>query len=133
MTNATDQGPATVRLSVPARADQVQVVRSVVGGAAALHEATYEVIEDLRLSADEACAHLLLRLPQGTRLFLQVVSRDGCIDVTASIDADVLDWPFADSEESLAWYVLSSLTEDAAFVRLEGRPAIRFTKRLRHE
>lgn len=129
---AAKTGESTaVRISVPARADVVHVVRSVVGGTAALQDASYEVIEDLRLSADEACAHLLLAVPQGSRLILQVTPAGDTVDIVASIDAEIEDWPSQGAKESLAWYVLTALAEDAAFVRWEGRPAIRFTKRLR--
>lgn len=130
MTIAKTSGSSAVRISVPARADVVHVVRAAVGGAAALHDASYEAIQDLRLSVDEACAHLLQELPQGTRLLIEVASPPGGIQVVVAIDADVDEWPSPGAKESLAWYVLTALAEEAEFLRWEGQPGIRFTTSL---
>lgn len=111
----------------------MHLMRAVVGGTAALHDAPYEVIEDLRLSADEACAHLLTSLPQGERLTLAVTPSRSIIEVVVSCDAEIDEWPSQGAQDTLAWYVLTALAEDASFVRHEGLPAIRFTVRLRDD
>lgn len=121
-----------MRLSVPARPETVHVVRSVVGGVAAFNDASIEALEDLRLCADEACAHLISAV-RGERLYLDVEPEGPCIEVVASIDAPPGEWPPPDARESLAWLVLSALADEVGFVRHEGRPAIRFCKRIAHD
>jgi anti-sigma regulatory factor (Ser/Thr protein kinase) len=127
---AKTDGASAVRLSVPARADVVYVVRAAIGGAAALHGASYELIQDLRLSADEACAHLLHEVPHGSRLVIELAAPPGAIEVIVAIDGDAEEWPTPNAQESLAWYVLSALADGAEFLRWEGNPAIRFSTRL---
>src|SRR5437870_13851693 len=75
-----------IRLSVPARADYVHVLRSVIASVAAKLNFSYDDIEDLRLAVDEACAYLLGLRDAPTVLTLSITPGDGTVDVVASVE-----------------------------------------------
>src|SRR5438093_6882551 len=99
-----------VSITVPARADFVHVLRSVIASIAARADFTYDEIDDLRLAVDEAFAQLLTVHGMSTTLSMVVRSLDGgVVEVVVSIDADDAAWPPAGAEQSLTWQVLSAL------------------------
>jgi serine/threonine-protein kinase RsbW len=121
--------PADIVVTVPARPQFVGVLRSVVAGVGARLDYGYDVIEDLRLAVDEACAQLLSIGAPAKHLSLRVRPGAAGVEVVASIDADAGPWPPDRVEDSLGWQVLRALADDAVFERDGGRPALRFRKR----
>lgn len=119
-----------VNVSIPANADYLHVLRSVLGSLGALADASIDVIDDLRISVDEACSQLLMSGNGGGTLSMQVRRDPGTVDVVASIDAAPEPWPPAGADESLAWQLLQALVDEASFERTEQGVGIRFRKRL---
>ena len=84
-------------------------------------------VEDFRLVVSEACAHLLDPAGQATSLTLRITlhGRDAEVLATADVGApsngEVL--------ETLAREVVSALADEVSFQRVDGKPAVRFTKR----
>lgn len=117
-----------VELHVPARPEFLHVLRGVVASVAARLDFTYDALDDLRLAVDEAASFLLAERVEATRLGLKIHSGDRMVVSTLWLEADAKDWPQPGSQESLAWKVISGLSDLAEFV-LEGSfPAIRMTK-----
>ena len=118
-----------ISVSVPARPDFVHILRSVVAGAAARADFTYDEIDDVRLAVDEACAQLLSDAAATIlTLTVRITSPDG-LEVVASIDASSRGWPPPGAERSLGWQVLSALADDARYEQADGNPAVRIVKR----
>jgi serine/threonine-protein kinase RsbW len=117
-----------ISISIPARAEYVHVLRSVIASIAALRNFSYDDIDDLRIAVDEACAHLLAVRAPARSLRLRVAPSDSAIEVIASTDAAAGEWPQPGSDQTLTWQVLSALAEETSFERAEEGPAIRFAK-----
>ena len=117
----------TVLITVPARAEFLHVVRTVVGSVAARHDLTIDAIEDLRIAVDEACAQLLIARGSEVSVRLQPTA-DG-VQATCSTNADVPEWPPDGVEHSLASQVLQGLTDSVAWERTDGGPSVRVAKR----
>lgn len=124
-----DDAPRTVSITVPARADAVQIVRTVVGSIASRMGFPYEQIDDLRLATSEVVAHLLEEQPSPDTLIVKVLQRDGGIEVEASRTAPTPKWPPTGARHSLTTLILRALADEATFDRSEHGPAIRFIKR----
>ncbi len=120
--------PADVVVSVPARAEFLHVLRSVVASVAARLDFPYDAIEDLRIAVDEACAQLLSQGKGATQIRLRITPSDGAMDVVASADAPEVVWPPAEAERSLAWQVIEALCDRATLELDDGAPAVRFSK-----
>ncbi len=119
---------AAVTVAVPARAEHLHVLRTVVGSTAIRRDLSVDAIEDLRIAVDEACTQLLHA--GGTTLEVRVSAVPGGIVVSCTTDASVDAWPPADGEQSLAMQVLEGLTDEVRWERdEEGAPAIRIFKR----
>ncbi len=119
-----------VNVRVPARPEFVHIFRSVIASVAARADFTYDEIDDLRLAVDEACAQLLA--VGGVAQTLSLVVRalgGGGLEVVASIDVENAAWPPAGAERTITWQVLTSLADEARFIHIDGRPALRLTKR----
>jgi serine/threonine-protein kinase RsbW len=119
---------SAIVVSVPARAEHVAVLRTVVATTAAGLSFTIDDIQDLRLAIDEACA-LLLSAPGASTITVRTSADDGSLSVLASTDGRTDAWPPAEPEKHLTWQVLSALADDAAFDSSNGGPAVRFSKR----
>ena len=117
-----------IRLSVPARADYVHVLRSVVASVAAKLDFSYDDIEDLRLAVDEACAYLLDLRDGPQVLTLSITPRDHTVDVLASVDGTESPDHARSAQSSMVWHLLGALTDEARFEELSGQPGIRFKK-----
>lgn len=117
-----------IRLSVPARADYVHVLRSVVASVAAKLDFSYDEIEDLRLAVDESCAYLLGMQDAPTVLTLSISPTDGTVDVLASVDGAEATERAKGLQANMIWHLLGALTDEARFEEQDGRPGIRFTK-----
>jgi serine/threonine-protein kinase RsbW len=117
-----------IRLSVPARADYVHVLRSVIASVAAKLDFSYDDIEDLRLAVDEACAYLLGLRDAPTLLTLSITPSGTSVDVLASVDGAEAAEPAAGLQSNMVWHLLGALTDEARFEEQGGQPGIRFTK-----
>jgi serine/threonine-protein kinase RsbW len=118
---------AAVTITVPARAEFLHVVRTVVGSVAARHNLTIDAIEDLRIAVDEACAQLLVA--RGSSITVELAAGAGGIQATCSTDAEVDVWPPDGVEHSLAAQVLQGLADEVAWQRTASGPAVRVGKR----
>jgi serine/threonine-protein kinase RsbW len=116
-----------VFITVPARAEFLHVVRTVVGSVAARHDLTIDAIEDLRIAVDEACAQLLITRGSEVTVRLQPIP-DG-LQAVCSTNADVAHWPPDGVEHSLASQVLQGLADSVAWERTDGVPSVRVSKR----
>lgn len=121
---------AEITVTVPATAEYVHVLRAVVASVASRMEVGYDAIEELRIVVDEASA-LLLRLPSaGPELILEAKLDGGSVHITVCVEAEAGAWPDPGIEQGLAWKILGGLTDEAAFVQWDGRPAVRVKKQL---
>jgi serine/threonine-protein kinase RsbW len=116
-----------VRITVPARAEFLHVVRTVVGSVAARHDLTIDAIEDLRIAVDEACAQLLA--VRGGHVTVAISGTAEGVETVCSTDADVAVWPPEGVQHSLATQVLQGLTDSVAWERSATGPAVRVGKR----
>lgn len=116
-----------VKIVVPAKPDYVRLLRAVTAGLAARLEFTYDRIEDLRLAVSEACATLLALPWDAEILVLRLFATDSRITAVVCSDADpgADAWPPVEPERTLAWRVLSGLTDTATFEVGEEGPAVR--------
>ena len=118
-----------IRLSVPARADYVHVLRSVIASVAAKLDFSYDDIEDLRLAVDEACAYLLGLRDGPTSLSLTITPSGRTVDVLASVDGVEAAERAQGLQANMVWHLLGALTDEARFEEAGGHPGIRFMKR----
>jgi serine/threonine-protein kinase RsbW len=116
-----------ISIMVPARAEFLHVVRTVVGSVAARCNLTVDAIEDLRIAVDEACAQLLVA--KGASITVRIVAHPDSVDVACSTDADVATWPPDGIQHTLASQVLQGLADAVSWERDGDGPAVRVTKR----
>jgi serine/threonine-protein kinase RsbW len=100
--DAHDQ--VTVRL--PAEGAYLSVLRTATAGLAARLDFTLDVIEDLRIAVDEACAMLLSQAIPGSSL--ECSFSLGRQMMTISVSVPCLT-PQAPASDTFAWTVLSAL------------------------
>jgi serine/threonine-protein kinase RsbW len=118
-----------VVVTTPARPEMVHVLRAVARSVAARLDFPYDDIDDLRISIDEACAQLLLVAADDATFTLRLSSSGGGIVALVALDAAPTGgWPPPGIEDSLAWRVLSGLSDDVSFELLPTGPAIRIVK-----
>lgn len=91
--SATDISPADVRLTLPARPENVAVVRHVLGAFAEALDLPAELVADMRLAATEACTNVVRHAYHD--------GRSGPIDVVIRPDGDRLDLIVADHGEGM--------------------------------
>jgi serine/threonine-protein kinase RsbW len=116
-----------VQVTIPARAEFLHVVRTVVGSVAARHDLTIDAIEDLRIAVDEACAQLLG--VRGSTVTVRIASAGDGVETVCSTDAEVGEWPPAGIRHSLAAQVLQGLADSVTWERSAAGPAVRVRKR----
>jgi serine/threonine-protein kinase RsbW len=116
-----------VRITVPARAEFLHVVRTVVGSVAARNDLTIDAIEDLRIAVDEACAQLLA--VRGSSITVEIAPSGEGVETLCTTDADVAVWPPDGIRQSLATQVLQGLTDSVTWELTAGGPAVRVGKR----
>jgi serine/threonine-protein kinase RsbW len=116
-----------IRLSVPAQPEYVHMLRVVASGVASRLDYPVDQIDDLRIAVAEACAALLAAgAPGALDLRITVSERD--MEIELSTDARVSAWPPPGVENTLAWVVLSALTDEVRFEAGRG-PVVRMIKR----
>jgi serine/threonine-protein kinase RsbW len=116
-------------LVVPARSDLLSLLRAVVADLAARQGFSYDAIDDLRIAVSEAATFLLDAASPASRLQLRITPTAEGLDVGLSTDAPAGAWPPPGTDRSLAWQVLSALTDEAALTLDGGTPALHLTKR----
>lgn len=116
-------------LVVPARSDLLALLRTVVADLAARQGFSYDAIDDLRIAVSEAATFLLGAASPASRLQLRISSSTNGLKVGLSTDAPAEVWPPPGADRTLAWQVLSALTDEAVLDLDSGTPALRLTKR----
>lgn len=121
----------SVSVSVPPRAEFLALLRTVTGGVASRMELPLDAIDDLRLAVDEAVALLLSKdRAATTRVQMRLEPDDVELRATVGTDSPVEPWPPHGFETTLAWQVISGLTDSASITRSErGTPMITVVKR----
>jgi len=119
-----------VVVTVPSQAAYVHVLRSVAVSVAARLDLPVDDLDDLRMAIDEASSQLLMLGPNAGTLTLRLRAVDGGVEAVVSVDGTApASWPPSAFHESLAWNVLSGLSDEVTFERPDGAPAIRVVKR----
>ena len=115
-----------IRVSLPARAEFLHILRSVVASAAASMDFTFDAIDDLRLMVDEACGQILGVSTGDAALKVAIGFGDHSLELTVSTDGAGSKAPET-IKDSMAWTILSALSDT---LKLEdGKvPAVRLTK-----
>jgi len=126
MPSPSSQGSVVV--SVPARPENVNLIRAVTASVAARVPLSFDAIEDLKLAVDEGCARLLAVSRAATTMQLRLTVSGDRLEAAVSIDAEVGPWPPPKIEETFSWRVLSALVDTVALDLDGGAPAIRMTK-----
>lgn len=120
----------SVSVRVPPRAEFLALLRTVTGGVASRMELPLDAIDDLRLAVDEAVVLLLSKDRAATRVEMRLEPDDVELRVTVGTDSPVEPWPPHGFETTLAWQVISGLTDGASITRSErGTPTITVVKR----
>lgn len=118
-----------VVVTAPARPEMVHVLRAVASSVAARLDFPYDDIDDLRISIDEACAQLLAVGDERDTFTLRLSPADGGIEALVSLETDArAGWPPSTLEDSLAWRVLTGLSDQVHFESLSTGPGIRILK-----
>lgn len=100
--------------SVPARAGNIQLLRTIVAGVGARAGLTYDDIDDVRLAVQEAAGQILLVAEPGSSIELRVDGGDGQLRVELSTAPTIGEWPPPGIEHSLAWTILTTLVDDVS-------------------
>lgn len=121
-------GPETlVRISLPARAEFVGVVRGVLMAAAGRSGLTIDAGDDLALAVDEMSAALLHGGGSG-QLVIVVVESAGGLKVEATADGVSGHWPPDGWSASTAAMILEALVDHIVFARSNGSASITVEK-----
>lgn len=130
MANMSAPVDSDVIVTVPSQAAFVHVLRSVAASVAARTDLPVDDIDDLRMAIDEASSQLLLLRPSAATLTLRLHVIEGGVETVVSVDGPApAGWPPGALRESLAWNVLSGLSDELSFELVAGAPAIRVVKR----
>lgn len=121
---------ADMKVRIPAKADYVHVLRSVLTAAAARAKLSVDEIEDLRLALGEACALLIGQSGDGSELQLEVTTDDGRLDVVTRLDAPSRTRERPMPHQTVIWHILSALADEARLEETAQGPAIHLTKLL---
>jgi len=118
--------PGDIKVSLPAKAEYLHILRSVVASAAASMDFTIDDIDDLRLVVDEACGQVLSISNGATALNLSIGFSNRAIELTVSTDGKPAQ-PLESIQETMAWTILSALSDN---LQMEDGdvPSVRLTK-----
>jgi serine/threonine-protein kinase RsbW len=95
-----------VTVSLPAEGAYLSVLRTATAGLAARLDFTLDVIEDLRIAVDEACAMLLAQAIPGSSLECSFALGREMMTISVSVPCLA---PRAPASDTFAWTVLSAL------------------------
>ncbi len=118
---------SSLRISVPATAAAVRVIRTVASAAAAEHLLAFDVLEDMNLAIDEASGALLADTAGEGNLECVVSPAANGLDFTISRTTAIAQWPPVDWPGSLGAVVLNSVAADVSLDVAAGKPSITFT------
>jgi serine/threonine-protein kinase RsbW len=110
-----------VIVSMPAEGAYLSVLRTATAGLAARLDFTLDVIEDLRIAVDEACAMLLAQAIPGSSLECSFALGREMMTISVSVPCLA---PRAPASDTFAWTVLSAL---AGNVEAQVGPGDRLT------
>lgn len=120
---------AELYLIIPAKEQFLHLLRTVITSAAARADFSIDAVDDLGIAVDEAAAYLLAGQSSRIGKISLTVSAEGeQISAIVGCDAEMI-WPPKDYQQTLAWKVLSGLTDRAEFIHQNGHPAINLQKK----
>jgi serine/threonine-protein kinase RsbW len=91
---AKDIAPPDIELSLPARAENIAIVRHAFGALGEAYGVSEQMLSDLRLAVTEACTNVVVHAyPDG---------REGPLEVRATIEGDRLTVVVQDEGEGIA-------------------------------
>ena len=116
-----DLADGSVHVSLPPRAEYLDLLRVVTCGALARLPISVDAV-------DEAVAFLLVSVPGAERIHLTLALRDDRVVARVDVEAGASDFPPQGYRSTLAWEVMSGLTDG---VTIDGRgPTVELTKRI---
>ncbi len=124
---------SVVRVTVPARADMLHLLRSVAASVGARMSMPLDDVEELKIAVDEAATLVLDRsgaTPGSLELDLTVTDGSLRVDLRLEPTSAPAD-PDASDEELLAswpWRVIAGMTEEASIERTKTGITITFMK-----
>ncbi len=121
-----EQTSGHVRLSVPAEAGSLAVVRTVAAAAGARAALTLDDLDDLTIATEEAVLALIGF--GASQVEVRADIGDARVAVSVSSEGPRAGWPPADLSDGLAWKVLTGLATEVRLGPDGGAPAISFTK-----
>ncbi len=119
---------AIVRVSVPARADFVHVLRAVLSSVASRIEMTFDVIDEVRIAVDEASTILLGVTESDATLELSIETAPDALTVTLTAPGDRGGWRSDLVRSSWPWRVMTGLCDDVQLESSDRGASIRFVK-----
>lgn len=105
------EGTNVVEVRVPAEADQLAVVRAVVGDLAMRADFDVDSIADIRLAVDEACSSLVRLAAKAATLVCRFHSDSAEITVVVEVGSDERSEP---RKDTFSWRVLSALADSVS-------------------
>jgi serine/threonine-protein kinase RsbW len=121
----TERTTETVVLTVPATAEQLALLRALIGYYAGREQFTLDQIDDLKMAVDEAGVQLLRHVSgDSVRLEITRVPAGIAVRVSADVDAgaSLID------ESTFSWAILDALTDELDVERSGGRAAVVLVK-----
>jgi histidine kinase-like protein len=119
-----ERAAGSVRVIVPAGAEQPSILRSVATGTAAKAGLSVDAIEDLRIAVTEAAGRLL-NVGPARELSLEMEPEHSRVTVTVSADAVGTPsgaWLGPAAAGSIGWALIEGLCDEAADEIRDGRP-----------
>jgi serine/threonine-protein kinase RsbW len=107
--NKGQRGQRAVELHVPARLENLAMLRTLVGAIGTFEDLDFDAVADLRLAVDEVCTRLIRSATPDATLVVVVDPRDDALVVEASAACDTHD---VVAPGSFSWHVLTSLADD---------------------
>lgn len=127
-------GRPEVLVSVPASPGFAHVLRTVAAAFGARMDLSIDDLDDLRIAVDEAFAYLLDLGGATTAVALRLAPAGTAVEaILSAVDGPTDAWPPPSHATSLAWQVLTGLSDEVDLLLDEGRPAIRIAKGARRE
>lgn len=119
----------TIEMTVPAKAEFVPMLRSMIGCVGAMLEFPLDEVEDLRLATSEACGYLLNIAPRARILRVTIDVDEGSIQITAPMEDSIHRVMSEGVDQFITWHILGALTDEASLEWTVEGPVIRFCKR----
>lgn len=127
MSLPTPDETTRVTLIVPATADSLAVVRTIIAGVGARADLTLDDIDDAMIAAEEVTLALLGNGAGEVTIAVDVGV--GRIGVTASSDGDPTGWIPDEIEAGIGWKILTGVAEEAGLGPAGAAPTVWFRKR----